>query len=138
VTDEEKKPRTLLHFTDDELRTFVNDFVSQQIFSSAHVPESDINMLKEIFMPLAFGALEGYAEDDVKDIGLVYEYLDAQGPRMANSYPMFMSCKLMRRGDWTRAHAAIAVETERRKNIELPLRAESGDGTGFEPNEAKK
>lgn len=112
--------RVLPHLTDDELRTFVNDFVSQQIFSSAHVPESDVDLLKMIFMPIPFGAFEGYAEEDLKDLGLIYEYLDAQGPRSINGYPMFMSCRLMRKGDWARAHAAIVLETERRKNIELP------------------
>ncbi len=105
---------------DDELRRFVDAFVSQQIFTSQHVPESNIDMLKVIFMPLAFGALDGYTPEDIADIGIVYEYLDAQGPRSVNGYPTFMSCRLMRKSDWARARGAIQLETERRKHIELP------------------
>jgi hypothetical protein len=110
----------LPHLTDDELREFVDAFVSQQIFSSQHLPESDLDMLKVIFMVLAFGALDGYTPEDVADIGLIYEYLDARGPRSVNGYPTFVSCRLMRKDDWVRARVAIVAETERRKNIELP------------------
>jgi len=123
VTEEEKKPRKLQRLTDDELRTFVSDFASQQIFSSAHLSESDVNKLKMIFMPLAFGAFEGYTDDDLKDVGLIYEYLDQQGPHSINGYPMFWSCRIMHKDDWERARAAIIVEVERRKSIELPPRA---------------
>jgi len=34
----------------------------------------------------------------------------------------------MRKGDWVRAHAAILLEIERRKNIELPLVTEKESG----------
>lgn len=119
---EQAKPGdcVLPRFTDDELRTFVNDLASGQIFTSNHLPASDLDMMKMIFMPLAFGALGDYTPEDVADIGIVYEYLDAQGPRSVNGYPMFMSCRLMRKGDWERARVAVVAENERRKHIELP------------------
>lgn len=127
---EQVKPgdHKLVRLTDDELRKFVDDFASGQIFTSNHLPASDLDMMKTIFMPLAFGALDGYTPEDIADIGVVYEYLDAQGPRSVNGYPIFMSCRLMRKGDWVRAHAAILLEIERRKNIELPLVTEKESG----------
>lgn len=71
-------------------------------------------------MPIPFGAFSDFSEEDLKDIGLLYEYLDAQGPRSINGYPSFSSLRLMSKSDWERARVAIGMEMERRKNIALP------------------
>ena len=52
-----------------------------------------------IFMPLALGVLSEMDKEEVKDIGLIYEYNDQAGPRGINGYPMFMSCRYLSKKD---------------------------------------
>lgn len=106
--------------TDDELRKFIDDFVSNRIFTSAHVSEGSQNLLSMIFMPIAFGAFKDQNEESVKNIGLIYEYYDKAGPRSVNGYPIFFSLRYIHTKDWERARKVIHAELERRKAIELP------------------
>ena len=102
--------------SDEELRTFVNDFVSGQIFSSAHLQNMD--SMKTVFMPLVLGS--SLDEKTVQSAGLIYEYLDAQEPMTVNGLPTFGSFRILHKDDWARARVAIEKEVARRKKIELP------------------
>lgn len=101
----------------DELRKFVDDFVSGRVFTSAHLRESDD--IAMVFMPLALGALAGWSDTGLKQIGVLWEYLDKAGPMVINGLPCFFSFRILNADDWATARAAILREQERRKNIEL-------------------
>jgi len=121
VTEEttENTKATFEDMPEEELAKFVLDFCDGKIFSSAHISkEQDGHILGMVFMPLSLGALSNYTEEEIKNIGLVYEYYDKAGPRGINDYPMFFSCRMMTSGDWAKASQAIKREEERRKDPE--------------------
>jgi hypothetical protein len=121
---EEKKP-AVPRLSDDELREFIDAFVSGRIFTSNHVPEGAGDMIAMVFMPIAFGAI---TKEIAEETALVYEYIDKAGPRSINGMPIFFSCRLLHKDDWERALPALRAERDRRKNIELPPRQErAGD-----------
>ncbi len=99
-----------------DLAKFVMDFCDDKVFTSAHVRDSQAeNLLHLIFMPLALGALQGLYEHEVKNIGLIWEYMSQAGYRAINGYPTFLSCRLMHKDDWDTARKAIQREMKRRK-----------------------
>lgn len=105
--------------SDDDLRAFVDDFISGRIFSMHHMSEHQMGNVAMVFMPLALGALAGYSENELKKIGTIYEELSKAGPRSINGMPCFFSFKILHMDDWKRAHAAILREEARRKEIEI-------------------
>jgi hypothetical protein len=120
-----KKPATsrsqpekheLLPLADEKLREFVLRYCDGKIYTHHDVPEQQLHF---IFMPLALGALEGWTETELKQIGCIYgDMKDASGPSI-NGRPVFFTCQLMRVDDWARARAAIEKELARRKTIEV-------------------
>ncbi len=117
TTEQEEKPRPAEppRMPDDELRKFVNDFVSGKIYSMAHVPEGEDPVMP--FMVLKMGG--GLPYTDISSVGMVYEYLDQAGPRSCNGMPGFFSHRVMHKKDWERAFKSICEEERRRENIEL-------------------
>lgn len=79
--------------TEEELNQIARDLAGNRIFTSRHLSEP--NLLGSVFLPLGLGALKDASEDELKNIGMVYEYLDKAGPRSINGYPMFFSCHLL-------------------------------------------
>lgn len=118
--DDFKEGLKIPKLTDAKLREFVDDFVSNRIFTLQHIPVHSQDLVGMIFMPVAFGLFSKYSSDSVKTIGTIYEHMSTAGPRSINGYPIFMSCKMLHVKDWERARKAILVEEERRKSIELP------------------
>ena len=117
--DDLKEALKLPRMTDAQLRKFVDDYVSNRIFTSAELRDSEVDILQMIFMPLALGCLSNLQPDSLKQVGCVWEYYDKAGPRSINGKPMFMSLNLMHIDDWKRAVVAIEREEKRRENIEL-------------------
>lgn len=113
-----KTPDRVPRMTEDELRRFVDDLVSDRIFTSAVVGK-DVQMLKSIFLPLALGAFSGYRKTELEQIGCIYEYLESRQHWCVNGYPTFLSCQIMHKDDWSIALKAARAEFERRKNIPL-------------------
>ena len=109
----------LPHMEDADLKKFVDDFISNRIFTDKHINPRQIEMAGMIFMPLALGVLSQYNADSLKQIGCIWEYNSAAGPRSINGYPIFFSLRLMHVDDGARCLAAIQREEERRKNIEV-------------------
>lgn len=101
----------------DELRQFVDDFVSNRIFTSAHLRENDD--IAMVFMPVALGAFSGWSDTGLERIGVLWEYLSQAGPMAINGLPCFFSFHVLNADDWKIAREAILREQERRKNIEL-------------------
>ena len=115
-----KQPLFVPKATDDDLRRFVDDFLSDRIFTSAHLRNNEEEqMLSMVFMPIALGAFSTYTLDSLAQIGVLWEDMSKAGPRSCNGRPMFMSFHILHIEDWKRALAAIHREEERRKSIEL-------------------
>lgn len=105
--------------TDDELREFIDDFVSNRIFTSAHLRDHEVDMLTRIFLPLGLGCFSTVQPDSLAQVGVLYEEYSKAAPRSINGLPMFFSFKMLHIDDWKRAQVAIDKEMERRKTIEL-------------------
>lgn len=119
TAETEEKPKTDLQFhrfTDDELRTFIDDFLSGRVWTSVHTPD---NLLTSVFLPIAFGGFASYTDSSLENIGVLYEHMAKAGPRSVNGCPMFLSMQFMHKDDWERAAKAIDRERERRKAIEV-------------------
>lgn len=103
--------------TDDQVREFVDGYVSGQIFTSADIPENQLQSM----LPICFiGGLEKIGTRDLKHIGLFWEWRSAAMNRFGvNGMSCFVNCRMMHREDWDRAKKAILAEIERRKNIEV-------------------
>jgi hypothetical protein len=106
--------------SDEKLREFVDDFVSNRIFTSAHLHENEAaTMLSMVFMPIALGCFSKVQEESFKNVGVIWEYYSKAGPRSINGRPIFFSLNVLHIDDWERAKKAINREIERRQNIEL-------------------
>lgn len=103
--------------SDEALRTFVYDFLAGHVFIDRSV--TDPNIMPLVFMPIAFGCFDGWSEDDMGEIGVIYEYISKAGPKCINGCPIFMSLRMLHRDDWERCRKAILREQERREEIEV-------------------
>lgn len=86
-----------------DLKQIAIDLYDGKIFCDAMISEHDgSRMIGAIFLPLMLGAIT--SEEDAKDIGMVYEYLSEAGPRSINGYPIFFSCKFLRKNEMEKFH----------------------------------
>lgn len=102
---------------EEDLRKFVDGAVSGRLFTSVQV--EPVSLVPVVFMPVAMGAFVGWTDDEIKHVGVIWEWMDQAGPRSVNGMPMFMSMRIMNKEDWTRALDAIVAEQERRKTIPI-------------------
>jgi hypothetical protein len=119
----EPVPFTLTKMSDDDLKKFVIDFVESKIFADFMIRDKDPTSLVTVFMPLAFGALSDAPEEELKKIGILWEYNDKAMPRSINGYPTFPSVRMMHIDDWNRVRPVIKEQLEKLKNIEIPKEA---------------
>jgi hypothetical protein len=117
--DSLKEALQLPHLSDDELRTFVDDFVSDRIFTTGHLRDGQEDRVPMIFLPVAMGCFKKVQPDSLSTIGCLWEYHSEALPRSINGLPCFMSFKMLHKDDWERAKVAIDRELDRRKNIPL-------------------
>lgn len=101
----------------EELRTFVHDFVGDKIFTDGHVPPE--GSIEQVFMVLGLGALASRSLREIGNIGVLYERIDKAGPLSVNGLPSFLSVKFMNKADWERCKAAIRKHAEVIGKIEV-------------------
>lgn len=75
--------------TDEELSQLAKDIHAGRVFTSLYCSRPEL--LRSIFMPIAFGSGPGIFDDCGGNPGMLYEYLDRAGPMAINGYPMFFS-----------------------------------------------
>lgn len=106
--------------TDGEIRKFVDDFVSDRIFTDRHIrPNEAKRMVGNVFMVLMLTPMHLIPEEEFANLGCIWEYLSKAESRGINGYPCFFSARFMHKDDWERAVVAIKKEEERRKGIEI-------------------
>lgn len=92
---EAKKPWVYTPKTDDELKLLARDINAGRVFTSNHLPEHDQDMLRMIFMMIAFMEPADVDALQANKIAVFYEYLDKAGPRSINGYPSFFSVQTL-------------------------------------------
>ena len=93
----EKKLLKFPNMPKAELSQVAKDIAGNLIFTSNHL--SDPNLIGNVFMPLILGGLSSYSEDQIKDIGFVYEYYKEAGQMSINGNPIFFSCRIVSKHD---------------------------------------
>lgn len=79
----------------DLLRQLAADIADDKIFTHRHIPEGQSEMVPRVFMPIALGAFKDTPQEELENIGLIYEYYSAAGPRGINGYPCFFSFRTL-------------------------------------------
>ncbi len=77
--------------TKKDLKQIAVDLYDDKIFCDRQLTNQ--SSMPMVFLPIALGAFKN--EEDVKDIGLIYEYLSEAGPRGINGYPCFFSMRIL-------------------------------------------
>lgn len=100
-----------------QMKEVVLGLADCRIFTNHHIPAGQERLIGMIFMPLAFGALKEKTDEELDNLGAVWEYYDKAGPREMNGFPIFSSVHFINMADWLRIVEAYDKEVERRKNI---------------------
>jgi hypothetical protein len=87
--------RDVVRLEPDEINQMVIDLAQNRLVVASALPP---DMLPMVYMPLGLGLLAGL---DGAQIGNIVEHIDKAGPRSINGYPMFMSCKVIHKDDWS-------------------------------------
>ena len=87
--------------TTEELSQIAVDMVAGKVFCDMHLQDQDKEMVKTIFLPIGLGALSDWEEDKIKNIGMVFEYLDKSiVPLIVDeAIPAFSTMQLMHKDD---------------------------------------
>jgi hypothetical protein len=80
----------------EQLDEIVAGIRDHKIFTDLHLPPEQAGELaQKIFHPIGLGEIYKMPEDDIKDIGMVYEYLSKaekiQDLKDGGSWPMFLT-----------------------------------------------
>lgn len=114
----EEPVKQLQRMSKAELKKFVLDSLAGDIFTSAQM--RDTNLMTLVFLPLGLGALHNFEPEALKDVGIVWAYMNETfGNRSINGYPFFKACRFMHKDDWAKASAALAREQARLEEIEV-------------------
>jgi hypothetical protein len=79
--------------TNEELKEIAQGLLSGTIFSDRHLENPE--EIPRHFMPIAFGCLSNLTENEKRNIGLIYEWVEKAGPLAINGKPCFMSARLL-------------------------------------------
>lgn len=80
----------------DQLFQLAQDFIAGKVYTDRHCPEG---MLGSVFLLLGLGAFAGATQEQLAQVGMIYEYLDKAGPRSVNGCPMFLSMRMLSAAD---------------------------------------
>ncbi len=101
----------------EEKKNLVKALLGNNVFTDRHFRNEDEakRLLPLVFMPVALGAFSMWPEEVLKDIGLIYQYMDKAGQRAINGYPMFMAFEVLNRADTLevfKAYEEVAALTD--------------------------
>jgi hypothetical protein len=100
-----KPPQEIPRLTDDEIKELARDIVEDKVFTSGMCPQE---MLGMVFMPYGLGGMNNM---DLANVGAIVEHYAKAGERGINGYPMFMSCRVIHKDDWTKVgEKALAID----------------------------
>jgi hypothetical protein len=95
-----KEKLTKLHsMKPEEIKQLATDIFQNKVFTDRHIPSNQRDIIPSVFMVIALGGLANCSKSYVKDIGMIYEYLDKASPTGINGYPIFVSVRLASKAD---------------------------------------
>lgn len=84
--------------TDEELKEIAKDLWAGRIFSDRHITDAP-EMLKCVFLSLAFASRKDVEKMKKREVSFIYEYMDRAGPRAINGMPTFFSCRMLTKSE---------------------------------------
>jgi hypothetical protein len=106
----QEAPRPIERLSPEDLTMWAEGLAKGQVFTGNDCPP---DLLAMVFMPLGMGALSGQ-QIDWDSIGNVVQWISKAGPQGINGLPVFMSCHIIHKDDWTiiadralKAHEAL-------------------------------
>ncbi len=115
------EPWADLHLKDlskEAVNQLALDLVDDKIYTDLHVDNFDL--IPQIFMPIALGALANVREEDVKRIGFCYSRIENRNmaPRTINGHPIFWSVNFVNADDSKKILDKAEKIREARKKVE--------------------
>ena len=110
-----------LHLKDlpeEQVNQLALDLVDDKIYTDRHVDNFDL--IPQIFLPIALGALANVREEDIKRIGFCYSRIENKNmaPRTVNGHPIFWSVAFVNQGDAKKIMDKAEKIREARKKAE--------------------
>lgn len=96
----DKKKASKQSLTYKEAKKLAMEIYTGSVFTDRHIRSSDHGdpmLMTCIFMPLVFMSKEQIEE--MKDVGMIYEYMSQAGSRSINGYPIFSSFRRLSKQD---------------------------------------
>lgn len=78
--------------TNADLKKLAVEIYEGRVYTDRHCGE---HMIMNVFMILGLGGLSKMSEDEINDIGLIYEYMDKANPMSVNGQPTFFSMRYL-------------------------------------------
>lgn len=110
VTDEPEEKEVILPYrsrTDDELRKIAKQLYRNEIFSTWHIRESDLELTPSVFMPLVFmdqNYRDWMVENNITFLYAIYSE-SPPAPTAINGYPVFYSMNMLNAADEDKVRA---------------------------------
>lgn len=102
---------TISRLAQDQLKELAVKFIDGTIYTSSGLSGEE---LPAVFMPIALGAFEKWSNEELMNVGLIYEEIEKAGPRSFNGKPGFLSMKLLHIEDTRRLTELVEEEKKRR------------------------
>lgn len=96
----EEKQEVSQKRTPEQLRQIALDMADLKIFTSMHIREGDMSLMKSIFLPLVFMDKEQIERLQAEKVHVIFEYNSERMERCINGYPIFMSFQKMTKEEW--------------------------------------
>lgn len=97
MADEKPEDRVLPNQADEDLKKLAVDLYEGRIYTDRHLPANQTAGM--VFMPLILGAFADWSDEEKKQVGMIYEYIDKALPRGVNGQPIFGSFRMLNRHD---------------------------------------
>ena len=101
----------LHRMSSSQIKEFIRDYMDNRIFTSDDIREPDADSwgrtVSMVFLPLLFGGMESFSEEEKGDLAVVWAYHRDSLRRGINGYPCFMKARFMHKDDWDQVQEAI-------------------------------
>lgn len=92
-----------------DLKMLVMEISAGGVFLSNQLGPNQHNLLPTVFLPIAFGAFDGWTKKEIDQIGVLYAYYNEALPRSINGLPIFADMYLLNKNDWAKVQKAVHI-----------------------------
>lgn len=101
--------------TPEQIKEIALQLYRGEIFTSNHSAVQSSEALAGVFMILQMGAFKDWTQQEVDEIGMLYEHMDKAMPRSMNGLPMFMSVRFLDKKD---AEAVLEIYKKIKEGVD--------------------